>query len=920
MKYIFAAAFSISFLYHNCLAQNNLVDMNNKFKKGQYYFYAKNPTAKSDSLAKKHFSDLASILPFNNVSAEIILKSNEYNGVISQSNGDNLHAKLSYLKALNINPKFIQSDTLIFRPLLYLSSIYYSIFQFDSCYFLLNRAEKILEKHPNLAEAERLYNSFGMLNFEGGNYRQSLQYFQKANFLRKTGNNSYDFSFRNNMASALQNLKKSDSSLVIYQQLLKEFPLESGLKLNLASCYNVLNLPKKAEAILKTINLKSIKDQQTNYYNLLAKSLLAQNNYTQAKTYFEKALEKSYTETLAKKSILRAVTFLYLGKISEKQAAYPLSLKYYQKSLINLDNNFNDENIAANPTNFNDGFNSFDLLKTLSAKALCLKNIYAKNHQKKYFEWSNASFEQVLKLIKSIATSQNSEESRLDFKADIQYYFKAYFDLLLAEYNKSDNEFFLRRAFEVADAGKAEILSLTINEQNMKASTDLPFSLINYEKILRLSKNAIINQLETAQPTNVGPLQIKLNDLNIKIARLNEQMDKFPKFHTNKYENFNLISLATIQKKLSNRDLILYYFEGLSQSSVFLIGKNTLEIHNIKNRKSFEQNVATLLKRMKNVESQSDLLNSVESHKIYNELIMPFQHLFSRNTNLIFIPDGHLNGLPIEVLKNAENQYLIENWPVSYLYSAKFIDFFENKINAKTGAFAPFINKIKGFENLFLPGSNDEIRNIPNAIKFADVNATKEEFSNKMSDYQVIHLATHAITNVEQAEKSYIQFYPKGANLTQSRLFLYELSPGVFKNNSLVFLSACESYGDKNIDGEGIRGLSRAFYLAGSKNVISALWKAEDFATAYISKQFYRYVSEGKSYEKALQMAKIDLINDPNMAQFQSPQYWAHLVLIGNRFSEPNYFNPLIILLASTIMIILILMLAKNPSFLRLKS
>jgi CHAT domain-containing protein len=126
---------------------------------------------------------------------------------------------------------------------------------------------------------------------------------------------------------------------------------------------------------------------------------------------------------------------------------------------------------------------------------------------------------------------------------------------------------------------------------------------------------------------------------------------------------------------------------------------------------------------------------------------------------------------------------------------------------------------------------------------------------------------------------------------------MYEFSPGQLKNTSLVFLSACDSYGGSFLGGEGMRGLSRGFYLAGSESIISSLWKAEDYSTSKISIKFYEYLNKGNSYQKALQLAKIDHLKDPQMAQFRDPKYWATLISVGhqNQADPFSFWNLLLV-------------------------
>ncbi|MBS1575532.1 MAG: CHAT domain-containing protein, partial [Bacteroidetes bacterium] len=97
----------------------------------------------------------------------------------------------------------------------------------------------------------------------------------------------------------------------------------------------------------------------------------------------------------------------------------------------------------------------------------------------------------------------------------------------------------------------------------------------------------------------------------------------------------------------------------------------------------------------------------------------------------------------------------------------------------------------------------------------------------------------------------------------------------------LIILSACETGSGQLIRGEGMMSLSRAFTYAGCRNMISSLWKAEDITTSFILQRLYNYLDKGYTRDKALQQAKIDLLNSDKIEdRFKTPSYWAHLVLI----------------------------------------
>ena len=97
---------------------------------------------------------------------------------------------------------------------------------------------------------------------------------------------------------------------------------------------------------------------------------------------------------------------------------------------------------------------------------------------------------------------------------------------------------------------------------------------------------------------------------------------------------------------------------------------------------------------------------------------------------------------------------------------------------------------------------------------------------------------------------------------------------------SLIIISACETGNGQLASSEGVLSLTRGFAYAGCASIVNSLWKADDEATATILHQFHQYLQKGYTKSKALQQAKLDYIH--SNALHKTPDYWAHLILIGN--------------------------------------
>jgi CHAT domain-containing protein len=97
-------------------------------------------------------------------------------------------------------------------------------------------------------------------------------------------------------------------------------------------------------------------------------------------------------------------------------------------------------------------------------------------------------------------------------------------------------------------------------------------------------------------------------------------------------------------------------------------------------------------------------------------------------------------------------------------------------------------------------------------------------------------------------------------------------------NSDLVTLSACQTGLGRFIRGEGIEGLSRAFFYAGASSVLMSLWTVNDEATYQLMERFYYHLRSAETLSDSLQEAKIELIESGVLSH---PYYWAGFILTG---------------------------------------
>jgi CHAT domain-containing protein/Tfp pilus assembly protein PilF len=166
-------------------------------------------------------------------------------------------------------------------------------------------------------------------------------------------------------------------------------------------------------------------------------------------------------------------------------------------------------------------------------------------------------------------------------------------------------------------------------------------------------------------------------------------------------------------------------------------------------------------------------------------------------------------------------------------------------------------------------------------LKATDFSASRAlAMSRELSQYRIVHFATHGLLNSARPELSGLVFSlldregkPQDGFLRLHEIYNLQL------NADLVVLSACESGLGKEIKGEGLIGLTRGFMYAGAPRVVASLWTVDDYATAELMKLFYqRMLKDGLPAGAALRAAQLEFSGDKRWA---SPYFWAGFVLLG---------------------------------------
>lgn len=163
-----------------------------------------------------------------------------------------------------------------------------------------------------------------------------------------------------------------------------------------------------------------------------------------------------------------------------------------------------------------------------------------------------------------------------------------------------------------------------------------------------------------------------------------------------------------------------------------------------------------------------------------------------------------------------------------------------------------------------------------------DFDASRAEaLSDRLSAYRIIHFATHGVIDTEHPALSglALSMVDAGGKPVEGFLHLHDIY-NLRLNADLVVLSGCRTALGKELQGEGLIGLTRGFQYAGARRVVASLWRVEDQATAALMVRFYRALwVDGLRPAAALREAQLWM---RQQRRWRDPYFWAGFVLQGD--------------------------------------
>lgn len=754
----------------------------------------------------------------------------------------------------------------------------------------------------------RCLNNLGIYFEKIGNYSRALDCDSEALTIFRELNRPKEISnCLNNLGVCYQSLGNYDKSLEYLQQSY-EIDKEIGDQINLSRTLNNIGENYRLKGLishreedfnhaldyftksLETATNIEFTSSQVHALNNIGSIYTDMRKYGEALTYFHSALELA-NETNDIES--QGMVLNNIGIVYHNQGNYGNSSEYFQKAI--------------------------DLAMGIKHGKILWEAFFemGRNFSKQgeYFK-ALERYKSSIRVIEDIRSNIVLEELKTSFFGTDKR-LEAYHGLinLLVFLNENDpQKGYDREAFNYLERAKARSFldSLELSRIDIKLGLDV--QLQNREK--ELMKN--ISNIYTRLLDN-GISQEDKENIEASLSQYEDELETLkreirsnsPAYANLKYPE--IITLEETQKKLlDNKTAFFAYMIGSEHSLAFVVTKKQLKIFRLPAKEKLLSIVTSYLKVVSDKENHNFKLGN----ELFHQLVFP--GLDEKIKKIIIVPADVLNALPFETLITDKNHWLIEDIKISYTPSITSLreiisrngsthlrrqkdilavgdpNFGElEKDSINKNIFNEFYaqSDLQFFRLKYSGVETDRISSLFSEEKsdiFKRELASEENIKNhNLANYKILHFATHSLIDDKMPARSSIMLVldddPSEDGFLQMRE-IYNLK----LNADLVTLSACQTGGGQFWKGEGIEGLNRAFFYAGTSSVIMSLWSVNDQATYQLMERFYTHLRSSQPIAQALQRAKLEMINSEVLTH---PFYWAGFVVSGNG-TKVIFINP----------------------------
>lgn len=488
---------------------------------------------------------------------------------------------------------------------------------------------------------------------------------------------------------------------------------------------------------------------------------------------------------------------------------------------------------------------------------------------------------------------------------------------------------------------KARAFADHLYRTNATGASQVPIQLLREEQALVSSVAALRKAVSRTDPkTQAQRYENLSNDLELKSSRLKDLIDtlriKHPGYAAAKYPKALILSESAI---MPHEHVIVFDVSSDGVTILLIKGKKILRSSYVDWKQAdlteAVQRFRKPLETLKFVDFEHDL-----GRTIYVRLLKEVLNDVPKGSPIVIVPDGPLAILPFECLVTGGEvkwekgksgfhhpdglAFLNDDHPVTYYQSLTAMTLGRNL--ARSGPIGKGIVIIADpiFE------LNDKRAQITSDTRIATRDRDKSiELMRAMEDFSQGKFRLTRLEGTSVLAKSLEKIYGKDCLVLEGMKagkndFMAKVASDMNKFGSLVFathgamssqipglmepflaltmvppgtdgflkmsdilsmkmnveivaLTACQTGLGKDVSGEGVMSMGRAFQYAGARSVLMTLWEVEEASATKLTEAFFKHRKDGKSKLEALHAARDEVRKEG----YRHPYFWSSFILVG---------------------------------------
>lgn len=475
-------------------------------------------------------------------------------------------------------------------------------------------------------------------------------------------------------------------------------------------------------------------------------------------------------------------------------------------------------------------------------------------------------FGNAISVVERLRASIRIEEFQDGFLLDKQGLYDEMIDLLL-QAGKG------RQAFEYSERSRGRNFIDLLGNQKIKPNSAQAQESLDREASLRAAISVLERRVAAASGAERAAVVRELDDARQRYTTLLIEL-RADNPELSSFVSVPPVDLAALQGLLDPATVLLVYHLLPEEIVVWVLGPTSLYV--VRTPVSRKEVADTLLLYRQRMQRFDDI--SVEQKMLSGWLIAPVAPLLANVRRIGIVPHRELHRLPFAALQLGERA-LIDQHTLFFTPSASVLRYtFGRRTGRKRADRVLAVgNPDLGDASLNLPFAEKEAERIrwtfPEAKVLTGREATESWLATNIAEYAIIHVACHGEYDPNMPLLSAVRL--SGDTKNDGKLTAQEIF-GLNLNADLVALSACQTGLGHLSNGDDIVGLNRAFVYAGTRQILSSLWRVDDVATAVLIKHFYRNL-KGRSRADALRQAQLEV-----RKRYSHPAYWSGIFLSGD--------------------------------------